>query len=71
MDHEDGPADFSLNAKADVTVLVYNKGKVVANYALPTGGLNKDAIEKIVKSAEEMLLSHGLRGSASMEWNRL
>ena len=55
MDHEDGPADFSLNAKADVTVLVYNKGKVIANYALPTGGLDKDVIEKIRKSAEEMV----------------
>lgn len=52
---ENGPADFQLNEKADVTVLVYNKGKVIANYALPTDGLKKDVIQKIIQSTEEMV----------------
>jgi len=50
-----GPADYNLNPKAEVTVLVYNRGKVVANYALASADLKKDIIAKIKASAEEML----------------
>ncbi len=54
-EHANGPADYNLNSKVDVTVLVYNRGKVVANYALAASDLKKDVIAKITKSAEEML----------------
>ncbi len=30
---ENGPADYGINAKAEVTVLVAKEGKVTANYA--------------------------------------
>lgn len=55
VDHEQGPKNYKLNPDADVTVLVYNNGKVEANYALPAGKLNKAIIEKISASANELV----------------
>jgi hypothetical protein len=54
-DHEKGPEEYKLNPKADLTILVYNQGKVEANFALPSGGLKKEVIEKIKESTLEML----------------
>jgi hypothetical protein len=54
-DSAKGPEGFKLNEKAEITVLVYNKGKVVANYALASADLKKDVIAKIKASAESML----------------
>ena len=54
-DNVDGPKEYKIHPKAETTVLVYNKGKVVANFALAAGELNKDSIAKIKESAESML----------------
>ena len=34
-DQPNGPEDYKLNPAAETTVLIYLKGKVVANHALP------------------------------------
>lgn len=54
-DHENGPAEYRLNPKADVTVLVYKAGTVTANFALAQGELDKDAIEKITNAATSLV----------------
>ena len=47
---------LGLSSKdADVTVHVWKKAKVTANHAFGKGGLNKDAITKVVASAEKSL----------------
>ena len=55
VDHKQGPENYKLNPKADVTVLVYKQGRVRANFALPSEKLDSDTIKKISKSAVEML----------------
>ncbi len=48
---ENGPEDYGLNAKAEVTILVAKEGKVVANHAFAKG---KDLdIDSIVKDIEK------------------
>ena len=54
-DHERGPENYSLNPDADLTVLVYNRGKVFANYALTADQLDDAAIGNIKESATKML----------------
>lgn len=44
-----------INDEADVTVLVYNKGVIEANYAFINGQLDKDAVAKIVADAKKMV----------------
>ncbi len=55
VDHQNGPTSYHLNPDADVTVLVYNSGKVLANYSLAAGGLSDAVIDSIVADAEKML----------------
>ncbi len=50
-----GPSDYKLSTDADVTVLIYVKGKVEANYALSAGGLTDDTIKKIVADTSKIL----------------
>ncbi len=45
-----GPPTYKLHNEAEVTVLLYVKQKVVANFAFRTGELNDEAIKKIVES---------------------
>ncbi len=50
---ENGPEDYGINAKAEVTVIVANSGKVVANYAV--GSANELDVKAIVGDVEKML----------------
>lgn len=49
---ENGPEDYGLNAKAEITVLVANEGKVVSTIAYTKAGeLDVDAVSKAVEKA--------------------
>ncbi len=51
----DGPENYKLNPAAETTVLIYVKGKVVANHSLPPGGLTDQAAEDILKDTAKIL----------------
>ena len=50
----DGPPSYKLNKDADVTVILFAKQKVVANFAFRAGELNDTAIEEVMKSVPLM-----------------
>jgi hypothetical protein len=54
-DQPNGPADYSLSDKAEVTVLIYRQGTVVANFAIPAGGLTDETIKEIVDGTNKIL----------------
>ena len=51
----DGPPSYRLAKDADVTVLLFVKQKVVANFALRAGELTTEAREKILKALPKIL----------------
>ena len=54
-DQPNGPEDYKLNPAAETTVLIYVKGKVVANHALPAGVLNDETAEHILADTAKIL----------------
>jgi hypothetical protein len=46
----DGPPSYKLHKDAEVTVLLFTKQKVVANFAFRAGELNDKAIDSVLKS---------------------
>jgi hypothetical protein len=46
----DGPPSYKLHKDADVTVILFTKQKVIANFAFRTGELDDRAIEKVLKA---------------------
>lgn len=51
-EYENGPADYGLNAKAEITVLVAKEGKVTANHAYAKAkDLDVDTIVKDIEKA--------------------
>lgn len=50
----DGPPAYTLASGADVTVLLFVKEKVVANFALKAGELTDERIAAIVKSLPQL-----------------
>jgi len=50
-----GWGGLKLNPKADLTVLIYRKGKIAANHAFAEGELDEKAIKKIVKDTSLIL----------------
>ncbi len=54
-DYATGPTDYKISPDAEVTVLIYKDLKVAANYALPAGGLDKDAVKKIIADTATIL----------------
>jgi hypothetical protein len=46
----DGPPSYKLHKDADVTVILFTKQKVVANFAIRAGELNDAAIERVLKA---------------------
>jgi len=54
-DQPNGPETYNINPQVETTVLIYVKGKVVANHALPPGGLNDAAAEQIVADTAKIL----------------
>lgn len=52
-----GPKGYDIAKEADVTVVLYNKRKVAANYAFKKGELNTPAIDKILEDVPKILPS--------------
>jgi hypothetical protein len=50
----DGPPSYKLHKDADVTVILFTKQKVVANFAFRAGELDDKAIEQVLKSVPLM-----------------
>jgi hypothetical protein len=55
VDNENGPKALKISPEADVTVMFYNKKKITANHAVKKGGLNKDAVGKIIADGKTIL----------------
>jgi hypothetical protein len=51
----EGPKDYKINPKAEVTVLFYKKHKVLANFSYPEEKLTEAEADKIVKTVDEAL----------------
>jgi hypothetical protein len=54
-DQPNGPQSYKINPQAETTVLIYVKGKVVANEAIPAGGLDDKTADKIVSDTAKIL----------------
>jgi hypothetical protein len=52
VEFESGPKDYGINPKVETTVIIANKGKVVANHALDKDGLTEKVIGKILEDVE-------------------
>lgn len=52
---ENGPADFKLNPKAELTVMIYVEGKVKVNRAFAAGGLGKKEIQSVLRDLAKIL----------------
>jgi hypothetical protein len=55
VEYEAGPKDFGVNPEAGVTVMIYNKLKVLGNHAVPTGKLDEKKVKEIVEDAAKLL----------------
>lgn len=53
-DSKNGPADYKIAPDADLTVVCFKGGTVVANHALAKGQLSDQTIDAIVKAACKM-----------------
>jgi hypothetical protein len=50
----DGPPSYQLHKDADVTVLLFTKQKVIANYAFRAGELTNKRIDDVVKAVPHL-----------------
>jgi hypothetical protein len=50
----DGPPSYKLHKDADVTVILFTKQKVVANFAFRAGELDDKAIENVLKAVPQL-----------------
>jgi hypothetical protein len=55
VEFENGPDDYGINPKAEVTVLVAKGGKVTASHAFNKGELNEKAIEKVLSEVPKLV----------------
>jgi hypothetical protein len=55
IDNPAGPRDYEIAKDADVTVVLYTKQKVKANYAFKKGELKAEDIDKIVADVAKIL----------------
>jgi hypothetical protein len=55
IDNAGGPPEYKVAKDADVTVVLYNKRQVKANYAFPKGELKGEDIDKIVADISKIL----------------
>jgi predicted transcriptional regulator len=53
--NKSGPPKYKIAEDADVTVVLYTKGEVKANYAFKKGELKDKDIEKIVDDVKKIL----------------
>jgi hypothetical protein len=54
IDNVAGPQGYEVAKDADVTVVLYNKRKVEANFAFRKGELNEKAIETVVSNISKI-----------------
>jgi hypothetical protein len=54
-DQPNGPESYKLNPQADVTVLIYVKGEVAANHAIPASELNEQVAKQIIADTAKIL----------------
>jgi hypothetical protein len=50
-----GPTDYNLARDADVTVILYRRHQVVANFAFAEGKLNQAEVEQIMQAVDTMV----------------
>ena len=55
IDNPAGPKPYNVAKDADITVVLYTKSKVMANYAFKKGELKDADIEKIVADVSKIL----------------
>ena len=55
IDNPAGPTDYNIAKDADVTVVLYNHHKVLANYAFKKGQLGEKDIDAIVADLSKIL----------------
>jgi len=55
VESEDGPANFGINPKAEVTVILYNGMKVKANHAYEAGKLDKKTVAAVLDDVSKLL----------------
>ncbi len=55
IDNPAGPDGYNVAKEADITVVLYNKRKVEANFAFKKGELNDQAIEKVVGAVSKIV----------------
>ncbi len=53
--NENGPPEFNISPNAEVTVMLYTKGKVEANYAVAPGQLDSKTIAAIIGDTSKIL----------------
>jgi len=55
IDNPTGPAPYKIAKDADITVVLYNKSKVIANYTFKKGDLKAGDVEKIVAEVSKIV----------------
>lgn len=55
VEFENGPDDYGINPKAEVTVLVAKGGKITASHAFAKGELNDKAVASVVAEAQKLV----------------
>jgi hypothetical protein len=50
-----GPPDYKIHKDAEVTVLLWNQQKVVANHAFKAGAMQKEQVATVMKDVAKML----------------
>lgn len=50
----DGPPSYKLNKEADVTIMLFTKQKVVANFALRAGELTDKQIDEVTRAVPKL-----------------
>jgi hypothetical protein len=55
VEFENGPADYGINPDVGVTVIVADKGAVVASHALAADGLTEEAVAAIIADVEKLV----------------
>jgi predicted RecB family nuclease len=55
VEFEDGPKNFGINPKAEVTVMLYKGLKVVSNHAFAPGEFNEKGVEAVLADIPKIL----------------
>lgn len=55
IDNPAGPAKYEINKDADITVVLYNEHKVVANYSFKKGEIKDADIDAIIKDVAKIV----------------